>query len=315
MEGRSSNVAEYRYGFNGMERNGSNVFGGTSYSTHFRQYDSKIGRWMSVDPMMSSFPDQSSYNFVFNQPIISTDVNGDCPNGDFSEEEVVAANEIVTKYFDPSNNQNEISGELYAAGAEYLSNRFGEDASSKEVGLESFNNLLMNTWSDMKTADFLNSELASTYTELINKTETPEEKFDLIELRAIWVHNDVSSLKTIGFSLEALLAAYPGSVAARNKGVGIRGFNYKPRGVFSSINKIHKNSNSYSGHQGVYEIRKDGKLFKYGKADITKLSSTGNPKRLQTQLNALRKLYPKSTISGKVLYSNKKISTTDIKKI
>ncbi|WP_147275104.1 hypothetical protein [Paenibacillus prosopidis] len=43
----------------------------------------------------------------------------------------------------------------------------------------------------------------------------------------------------------------------------------------------NKNSNNYVGHQGVYEIKIDGNLHKYGKADMTKLANTGNPKTLK----------------------------------
>jgi RHS repeat-associated protein len=77
----------------------------------------------------------------------------------------------------------------------------------------------------------------------------------------------------------------------------------------------HKNSNSYVGHQGVYEIRINGILQKYGKADMTRLSSTGNPRRLQSQLNKLQNKNPKSLVTGRIIYRNKNISTKDIKKI
>ena len=314
MPGRSLNAGDYRYGFNGMEKDQSGEFGGLTYTTEFRQYDPRIGRWLSLDPMMSRFADQSPYNFVFNQPINSVDINGDCPNGDCGEEEVVAANEIVSKHFDPNMNQKDLSGVL-AAGSEYLVNRFGEDATVEEAGFEAFNNLMMNIWSDMKVADALNPVRAATYAELINEAGTLEEKADLIEMRGMWVHNDVAVLQIMALGLQALLSAYPGTIAARGRRVSARGFSYTPRGFTSNIGKIHKNSNNYVGHQGVYEIRKDGQLLKYGKADMTKLSSTGNPIRLQSQINALRRLYPRSTITGKVLYSNPKISTANIKKV
>ncbi|MFZ3589760.1 DUF6531 domain-containing protein [Bacillus sp. DJP31] len=82
-----------------------------------------------------------------------------------------------------------------------------------------------------------------------------------------------------------------------------------------STGKVHKNSNDYVGHQGVYEIKKDGKLHKYGKADMTSTSSTGLPKRLQSQLNKLQKQNPDSQVMGRVIYDNKSISTRVIKKI
>jgi RHS repeat-associated protein len=51
---------------------------------------------------------------------------------------------------------------------------------------------------------------------------------------------------------------------------------------------VNKNSNKYVGKQSVYEIKKDGKLVKYGKADATNVSkTTGQPKRLQTQVDKM----------------------------
>ena len=84
----------------------------------------------------------------------------------------------------------------------------------------------------------------------------------------------------------------------------------------SATQKLHKNSNAYVGNQGVYEIIVDGKLEKYGKADMTNISSsTGNPRRLQTQLDALEKKYPDKDVTGRVIYQNDNISTKEIKKV
>jgi len=73
---------DYRYGFNGMERNPE--LDGT-YTTEFRQYNANLGRWFSPDPLMSMFPHQSPYNFSLNNPINLTDKKGDCPDGNCDE--------------------------------------------------------------------------------------------------------------------------------------------------------------------------------------------------------------------------------------
>ena len=79
---------------------------------------------------------------------------------------------------------------------------------------------------------------------------------------------------------------------------------------------IHKNSNNYVGHQGVYEIKVDGEVQKYGKADMTKTSTTtGQPTRLQSQINKLRKDNPTVNVRGKVIYEHKNVSTKEIKAI
>ncbi len=52
---------------------------GNSYTTLFRQYDPRIGRWLSPDPKMAKYPGWSPYNFAFNNPINITDPLGDDP--------------------------------------------------------------------------------------------------------------------------------------------------------------------------------------------------------------------------------------------
>jgi len=52
---------------------------GNSYTTEFRQYDPRIGRWLTNDPLFKQMPWQSPYVGMDNKPIIRNDVNGDCP--------------------------------------------------------------------------------------------------------------------------------------------------------------------------------------------------------------------------------------------
>jgi RHS repeat-associated protein len=52
---------------------------GLSYTTEFRQYDSRIGRWLSIDPKTSKFAMFSPYESFHNNPIVNTDPKGDCP--------------------------------------------------------------------------------------------------------------------------------------------------------------------------------------------------------------------------------------------
>jgi RHS repeat-associated protein len=49
---------------------------GNSYTTEFRQYDPRLGRWLSLDPLMASFPWQSPYCAFDNNPVYFTDPYG-----------------------------------------------------------------------------------------------------------------------------------------------------------------------------------------------------------------------------------------------
>jgi RHS repeat-associated protein len=70
---------DYRYGFNGMERDDEVKGVGNSYTTLFRMYDPRLGRWFSVDPKADLMPWQSPYSGMDNSPITKTDPKGDCP--------------------------------------------------------------------------------------------------------------------------------------------------------------------------------------------------------------------------------------------
>jgi RHS repeat-associated protein len=68
-------TGDYRFGFNGMESEGTVYGEGNSYTTEFRQYDTRIGKWLSLDPII--FPFQSPYCAFDNNPLIYSDVKGD----------------------------------------------------------------------------------------------------------------------------------------------------------------------------------------------------------------------------------------------
>ncbi len=60
-----------RFGFQGMERGHMAEESGNSYSKMFRQYDVRLGRWMSPDPIFQ--PWQSPYNGFDGNPVSLTD--------------------------------------------------------------------------------------------------------------------------------------------------------------------------------------------------------------------------------------------------
>lgn len=65
---------DYRYGFNGMESDDEIKGQGNSYTTEFRQYDSRLGRWLSIDPI--THPQYSPYSAFDNNPIYYIDPEG-----------------------------------------------------------------------------------------------------------------------------------------------------------------------------------------------------------------------------------------------
>ena len=70
-------TGSYLFGFGGMEKD-DEIHGstGTSYTTEFRQYDPRIGRWLSIDPLYKNFAWQSPYVAFDNNPIFFNDPKG-----------------------------------------------------------------------------------------------------------------------------------------------------------------------------------------------------------------------------------------------
>jgi len=72
-------AAGYRYGFNGKE-NDNEVKGlGNQQDYGMRIYDTRVGRFLSVDPLMPDYPWYSPYQFAGNTPIAAVDVDGTEP--------------------------------------------------------------------------------------------------------------------------------------------------------------------------------------------------------------------------------------------
>ncbi len=74
---RNSTVdGKYSWGFQGMMKDDEWKGDGKVYTTEFRQYDSQIGRWKSVDKLGARYPGESSYSAYGNNPIYFTDPTG-----------------------------------------------------------------------------------------------------------------------------------------------------------------------------------------------------------------------------------------------
>ncbi len=76
MPGRNASSGDYRYGFNGKERDSEVSGEGNSYDYGFRMYDSRLGRFTKVDPLTHLFPHLTPYQYAGNYPIAAIDVDG-----------------------------------------------------------------------------------------------------------------------------------------------------------------------------------------------------------------------------------------------
>ncbi|MFL6463705.1 MAG: RHS repeat domain-containing protein, partial [Bryobacteraceae bacterium] len=85
---------------------------------------------------------------------------------------------------------------------------------------------------------------------------------------------------------------------------GLRSFGYvhNPLGWVDPLGLTNLNTNGAEGDFGIYEITKDGKLYKIGKADLGRVTqSSGQPTRLHQQVRKLGEQNPDSVVEGEVV--------------
>jgi RHS repeat-associated protein len=83
LDERTESAESYRFGFNGMEKESDWSGEGNMYTTEFRMVDPRLGRWLSLDPLMDMFPWASPYSAFANNPIFFTDPYGLAPSTDY----------------------------------------------------------------------------------------------------------------------------------------------------------------------------------------------------------------------------------------
>ena len=76
MPGRVFRPTDYRFGFNGQEKDDEIKGSGNSYDFLFRIYDPRLGRFLSVDPLAKDYPWNSTYAYAENRPIDGKDLEG-----------------------------------------------------------------------------------------------------------------------------------------------------------------------------------------------------------------------------------------------
>ncbi|MCB0738597.1 MAG: RHS repeat-associated core domain-containing protein, partial [Bacteroidetes bacterium] len=72
----STGTGDYRYAFNGKEQDPEWDGNGNMYDYGFRIYNPRIGKFLSVDPLTSSYPWYTPYQFAGNTPIAAIDLDG-----------------------------------------------------------------------------------------------------------------------------------------------------------------------------------------------------------------------------------------------
>ena len=74
--GNENGRLAYRYGFQGQERDNEWKGDGNSYNYKYRVHDPRIGRFLSIDPLSTHFPWNSTYSFSMNRVIDMIELEG-----------------------------------------------------------------------------------------------------------------------------------------------------------------------------------------------------------------------------------------------
>lgn len=75
-DGANGSSPGYRYGFNGKEMDDEVSGRGGHIDYGFRRYDPRLGRFLSVDPLSSSYPFYTPYQYAGNKPVKFIDLDG-----------------------------------------------------------------------------------------------------------------------------------------------------------------------------------------------------------------------------------------------
>ncbi len=102
---------KFRYGYQSSEMDNEVKGEGNSYTTEFRQLDPRLGRWLTIDPLVKDFPWQSSYCSMNNNPIYHVDQNGQSGEPTIDKKKKIVT--IHSKlYFYGSKANSKLSGEI-----------------------------------------------------------------------------------------------------------------------------------------------------------------------------------------------------------
>jgi hypothetical protein len=90
--------------------------------------------------------------------------------------------------------------------------------------------------------------------------------------------------------------------------------------TWNDIFGLNKNSDNETGHFGIYQIKIDGETYKYGKADLGRVTKAGfdskpQPTRLHQQVRKLRELNPTKKVTGEVIIDLRVTTTKQAKKV
>ena len=144
----------YRYQFMGYEGDSEVKGEGNSYTTEFRQYDPRVGRWLTIDPLANKFPWQSPYVGFDNNPIFFTDKTGTSSESTHLDED----GNVVAVYDDGDLGVYQHSNDEIQNAKNGMLERNSDNLVGVTLSLNSFKEgdkiILGSNWAEEKIKDF-----------------------------------------------------------------------------------------------------------------------------------------------------------------
>jgi RHS repeat-associated protein len=138
MPGRSYVGVDYRYAWNGAEKDDEVKGTGNHYDLGFRMYDPRLVRMFSVDPLASKYAWQSPYAYYGNSPIWIVDYKGagiwdDIVEGAYAVKDgfVAAGSEVASGVSAGATKIKKVTYKAAVATENYFAQWSGKDANQK----------------------------------------------------------------------------------------------------------------------------------------------------------------------------------------
>ncbi|MBP7399737.1 MAG: hypothetical protein KA954_09145 [Chitinophagales bacterium] len=142
--------SEYRFGFQNQESDDEISGEGNTIAFNYRMYDSRIGRFFSIDPLTMDYPWNSPYNFSENRVIDAFELEG------LESVELNNGNSLSTGPIEPGAQIEKFENSLFNDGNNYITSYGGGKVlepvvitpNGSEGSLVNFKYIRLNNWED-----------------------------------------------------------------------------------------------------------------------------------------------------------------------
>jgi len=186
----------YRFAFQGQEGDDEVSGQGNSYAFKYRIHDPRLGRFLSVDPLGSSYPWNSTYAFAENSPIAYIDLEGleryyaadGSYLGQLGKSNVIkVVNDHITSEYTNAQLSKAIDNANNGKNSKYTTNQFTTESTKLSKSTSDVQSKVLTT---------INKSIETSYSLYKNKVFIDGEGFDMKDEKG----NDISTFGHSGLA-------------------------------------------------------------------------------------------------------------------